>query len=74
MLPRFIEKLDFDGIRFNSSLNSNGKNVTIFTHQACLAVGSKLYGVKDICFEAEPVAPLDGSKLCHKDTRKYHDF
>lgn len=64
-IAEFIKTLDFDGIRFNSSLHEFGKNVTIFNYSKCEPVGSKLYKIQDICFEAKCISPENQASLKH---------
>lgn len=43
-----IKKLGFDGIRFNSSLNSGGKNVVMFDADICDVISTSLVEISDI--------------------------
>jgi hypothetical protein len=70
-IAEYVKTLGVDGIRFNSSLHSRGKNITIFNYEKCKAVGSKLYSVDDICFEAKAVAPLNEKSLVHYKLEPY---
>ena len=69
-IAEFIKILEydwgnFDGIRFNSSLDNNGINVTIFNYNKCEPIGSKLYEINDICYDAKGVAPKNENNLRH---------
>ncbi|MGE5415299.1 MAG: RES family NAD+ phosphorylase [Acidobacteriota bacterium] len=65
-IAEFIKTLGFEGIKFNSSLNRSGKNVTIFNYDNKLrAKCSKLYEINDICYEAKPIAPKNEVYLRH---------
>jgi hypothetical protein len=70
-VSEFIKTLGVDGIRFNSSLHNKGRNITIFNYENCQPIGSKLYEIKDICFEAKGIAPLDGKALIHHKLEPY---
>ena len=43
-----IKNMDFDGLRFRSSLNKNGYNIVLFNPDDCVAVSSDLVEVKGI--------------------------
>lgn len=64
-IAEYIKSLEkFDGIRFHSSLNKTGLNLTIFNYQKCLAVASKIYAVTQIHYAAECISPYgDHTKL-----------
>lgn len=64
-VAEFIKTLGFDGIRFSSSLNRRGRNITIFNYEKCHPIGSKLYDIEDICFEAKGISPLNEKALIH---------
>ena len=64
-VAEFIKTLEFDGIKFNSSLNESGRNITIFNYKKCNPLGSKLYEVEDICLEASGLAPRNEKHLIH---------
>lgn len=72
-VAEFIKSLGFDGIRFNSSLHRRGRNVTIFHYDKCEAVDSKLYQIRDICFEAKAVAPEQEGDLVHYKLLPYKE-
>lgn len=62
-ISEYIKTLGFDGIRFTSSLNGAGRNITIFNYEKCTAVGSKVYQVGDIYFEANCIEPKNEKGL-----------
>ena len=64
-VAEYIKAIGMDGIKFNSSLYSRGRNVTIFNYDKCIAIASKLYKIKDICYEASAVAPKGEQGLIH---------
>lgn len=61
----------FDGIRFNSSLHGSGRNITIFNFEKCQPVGSRLYEISDICFDAKGIAPNNTNNLNHYKLEPY---
>lgn len=57
-IAEYIKSLErFDGIRFHSSLNKTGLNLTIFNYQKCRAVASKIYAITQIHYAAECISP-----------------
>ncbi len=68
-IAEFIKTLGFEGIRFNSSLHEWGQNLTIFNYEKCKAISSKLYKIKDICFEAKGLASENENDLIHERLR-----
>jgi hypothetical protein len=70
-VAEFMKTLGIEGIRFNSSLHGRGRNITIFNYDKCQAVGSKLYQIEDICFEAKGIAPINEKKLIHEKLKPY---
>jgi hypothetical protein len=72
-VTEFIKTMGFDGIRFNSSLHEEGRNITIFNYDDCTPTGSKLYEISDICFEAKGIAPRDASELVHSKLALYKE-
>ena len=72
-IAEYIKTLGFDGIRFNSSLHGRGRNITIFNYKKCTPIGSKLYEIKDICFEAKALAPKDEDGLIHWKLEPYKE-
>ncbi|KRE45819.1 RES family NAD+ phosphorylase [Paenibacillus sp. Soil522] len=64
-VAEFIKTLGLDGIRFNSSLHGQGRNITIFDYKDCEPVSSSLYEIDDICFEAKNIAPKGLPDLLH---------
>lgn len=72
-IAEFIKTLDFDGIKFNSSLHGRGRNITIFNYEKCTPVGSKLYEIEDICFEAKSIVPKHEKHLNHWKLRAYKE-
>lgn len=59
-ITEYIKSLEkFDGIRFHSSLNNSGLNLTIFNYEKCRAVASKIYAVTQIHYAAECISPYD---------------
>jgi uncharacterized protein YrzB (UPF0473 family) len=57
-ISEYIKKLGFDGIKFKSSLNKNGVNLTIFNYEKCKAVGSSLYQFTDMTVKFSKVQPV----------------
>lgn len=61
-LCEYIRNLGFEGIRFSSSLNPNGKNIAIFDtasdNKAYSIVNSKVYEVKSIDVDFEQILPV----------------
>lgn len=48
-IAELLKNLGFDGIKFESSLNKGGINITLFNHQdTCKFIKSKLYFISDI--------------------------
>jgi len=70
-VAEFIKTLGFDGIKFNSSLHGSGRNITIFSYEKCNPLGSKLYKIEDICFEAKGLAPKNEKNLIHNKLEPY---
>jgi RES domain len=68
-ISEYIKSIGFDGIKYNSSLYSGGKNYVIFNYKKCKAISSKLYELTDICYEAKCLGPI-GQLLGQKDL--YH--
>lgn len=52
-LAEEIKKMGFDGLRFNSSLNTGGINVVLFDPDVCKAVSSELVEIKGIHIEKD---------------------
>ncbi len=52
-LAEEIKNMGFDGLRFNSSLNTGGINVVLFDPDACKAISSELIEVKGIHIEKD---------------------
>lgn len=65
-VSEFIKNLGMEGIIFNSSLHKRGRNITIFNYEKCQPIGSSLYDIEDICFEAKGIAPLNQKTLIHQ--------
>lgn len=57
VLSEFIKSIGFDGIKYSSSSNSRGKSYVIFGYEKCKTTSSKLYQLKDICYEARNIGP-----------------
>jgi hypothetical protein len=72
-IAEFVKTLGVEGIKFNSSLHGAGRNVTIFNYEKCQPVGSKLYEIEDICFEAKCIAPEYTSNLMHPKLEVYKE-
>ncbi|MDD4590670.1 MAG: RES family NAD+ phosphorylase [Parabacteroides sp.] len=70
-IAEYIKKLGFQAIKFNSSLDSSGRNVTIFTPEKCEAVSSNLYSIEDICFDTKCIAPTNQGDLIHRKLEPY---
>lgn len=64
-VSEYIKTLGLDGIRFSSSLHSKGRNVTIFNYDNCQPINSKLFEIRDICFEVKAIAPVGHKDLIH---------
>jgi len=47
-LTEYIKSLGFDGIRYNSSLHRNGKNIVIFDPDLCEPISSDIYKIENI--------------------------
>lgn len=52
-LAEEIKNMGFDGLRFNSSLNTGGINVVLFDPDVCKAVSSELVEIKGIHIEKD---------------------
>lgn len=52
-LAEEIKNMGFDGLRFNSSLNTGGINVVLFDPDVCRAISSELIEVKGIHIEKD---------------------
>ena len=52
-LAEEIKNMGFDGLRFNSSLNTGGINVVLFDPDVCRAISSELIEVKGIHIEQD---------------------
>ena len=52
-LAEEIKNMGFDGLRFNSSLNTGGINVVLFDPDACKAISSELVEIKGIHIEKD---------------------
>ena len=52
-LAEVIKNMGFDGLRFNSSLNTGGINVVLFDPNICKAVSSELVEIKGIHIEKD---------------------
>lgn len=72
-VAEYIKTLGLDGIKFNSSLHGRGRNITIFNYETCSAIGSKLYEVEDICYEAKGLAPKNEKDLAHWKLQPYKE-
>ena len=72
-ISEYIKQLGLDGIRFNSSLHGRGRNITIFNFEKCQPIGSKLYEIADICFEAKGIAPKNEKELLHWKLEPYKE-
>ena len=64
-IAEYLKREGFDGIRFRSSLDKRGSNITIFNYNECETINSKLYKLNDICLDADSIAAPEKSKLCH---------
>jgi hypothetical protein len=62
-LSEYIKNLGFDGIRYNSSINKSGVNLTIFNFNKCKAISSNVYQLSGITYEAELCAPQKGENI-----------
>lgn len=72
-VAEFIKSLGFEGIKFNSSLHGRGRNLTIFNYEKCSPIGSKLYKIEDVCFEAKGIAPENETDLIHWKLKPYKE-
>lgn len=70
-VSEFIKMLGIEGIRINSSLYSRGRNISSFNYEKCLPIGSKLYEIGDICFEAKGIALVNEKSLVHYKIEPY---
>lgn len=64
----YIKHLGFDGIRFKSSLDSNGKNYVLFnsvnnTSKGYSIINSKVFQVDSIEINYNQVVPITGKRL-----------
>ncbi|MCT6815327.1 MAG: RES family NAD+ phosphorylase [Lysinibacillus fusiformis] len=71
-VAEFIKNLGFDGIRFTSSLHKKGRNITIFKYKKCKVIGSKLYEINDIGFDAKAIVPNNEENLMHDKFRQFN--
>ena len=55
----FIKSLDFDGIKYCSSLYPRGRNYAIFKVNKCNPINSSLYRVEDVCYNLKRIGPSD---------------
>jgi hypothetical protein len=63
-ITEYIESTKkFDGIEFQSSLDTEGSNIVIFDQNKCEAISSKLYLVKEISYKADCLIPYDKTEL-----------
>jgi len=62
-ISEYIKSLGFDGVKFNSSLNNVGNNLTIFYPKKCEAIRSKLVEIESIHFEGNEIAPNKDNKV-----------
>lgn len=72
-ISEYFKSLGYDGIRFASSLDKEGINVTIFNYEKCKPVNSKLYELHDVCFEAYCMAPENIDDLYNTKLKFYRD-
>lgn len=56
-VTEYFKSLGYDGIKFSSSLDSNGYNYTLFNYEKCRVISSKLQRINAIKFEIEEIAP-----------------
>jgi len=68
-ISEYIKNLGYDGIRFNSSINKSGVNITIFSYNKCEAISSKLYSLHSINMQAKPISPKKGKLIKNKIQR-----
>jgi hypothetical protein len=54
-LAEMIKHNKFDGIRFNSSLNKDGKNIVLFNVDDCSVISSKLVEISKINIKTKPL-------------------
>lgn len=64
-ITEYLRHIDYDGIRFNSSLHKLGANITIFNPDKCKPISSKLYKTDGIFIEAECIAPANETRITH---------
>lgn len=48
VIAEYIKSLGYDGIRFNSSIHSDGVNLTIFNYNKCEPISSQDFKIEDI--------------------------
>lgn len=58
-IAEFIKSLDYDGVKFRSSLCNNGINITIYDKQNCTFMKSEVYRVDCIDISSTKILPLD---------------
>ena len=78
IIAEYIKSLGYDGIRFNSSLYSNGVNLTIFNYDICEAISSQDFRIENIKLTARAAfgsAEYHGDMCYIVDNEpKYLDF
>ena len=58
--------MNYDGVAFDSSLDKNGRNYTIFYPEQCKAIGSRTYTINSITYKVDNLLPKDGETLSTK--------
>jgi uncharacterized protein YrzB (UPF0473 family) len=54
-ISEYIKRLEFDGVKFKSSLDKKGNNLTIFNYDKCYPISSRLYKITDLTIKYEQV-------------------
>lgn len=55
-IAEFFRSENFEAIEFGSSLNSDGRNITVFYPNLCEAIESDIYKVDDICLSISQIS------------------
>lgn len=64
IIAEYIKSLGYDGLRFSSSLHSDGVNLTVFNYEKCEAISSQDFRIEDIKLTARAAI---GSANYHGD-------
>jgi len=70
-ITELIKGMGFDGIRFRSSLDKDGYNITIFNTETETKkyniINSYIYNINNVSIEADPIYPHDAKCLRNSD-------